>query len=131
MSAITQSIKESIADASRVTLIAKSIGTRVLARLPGNTLPADTTALWLTPIFADPEVAEAASTKPWRSLYAYGTADALCVDSAVDRVAATTGGVVLRIEGGDHSLEIEGDVRASLVALVRLTNAVLDLVDAR
>ena len=128
---IAQSVTASIAGASRVTLLAKSLGTRVLGRLPEDLLPADTDALWLTPIFADPDVAEAASRKPWRSLYVYGTADVACVDSAVNRVSAKTGGEVLSIAQGDHSLETEGDVRANLDALVRLTDAVVDFVAAR
>lgn len=131
MRTITQAVTERIAGASRVTLLAKSLGTRVLGRLPEDLFPADTDALWLTPIFADPEVAEAASRKPWRSLYVYGTADAACVGSAVNRIAAKTGGAVLSIARGDHSLETDDDVRANLDALVRLTDAVVDFVDAR
>jgi hypothetical protein len=131
MRTITQSVTERIAGASQVTLLAKSLGTRVLGRLPEDLLPANTDALWLTPIFADPDVAEAASRKPWRSLYVYGTADAACADNAVNKVAAKTGGAVLSIARGDHSLEVEGDVRANVDALVRLTDAVVKFVDAR
>jgi len=131
MRVITGSVAERIAGASRVTLLAKSLGTRVIGRLSDGLLPEEVDALWLTPLFSDADLAEAAATKRWRSLYVYGTADPACDDATVKKVAAVSGGAVLSIERGDHSLEVEGDVRARLDALVRLTDAVVDFVNAR
>ncbi len=110
--------------ASRVTLLAKSLGTRVLARLAVERLPAAVDAVWLTPLFAEPAVAAGAAAKPWRSLYVWGTADAACDLAALDGVVAATGGTVLTVEGGDHALEVAGDPRASADAVARVTSPV-------
>ena len=63
----------------------------------------------------------------WRSLYVYGGADPSCDEAALRDIVGATNGGVLSINGGDHSLDVDGDVLASLDALVRLTDAVLDL----
>jgi len=60
----------------------------------------------------------------------YGTADPSCDETALRHIAAATEGSVLSISGGDHALDVEGDVRASLQALTRMTDAVLALVSA-
>lgn len=118
-------VAERVAGASRVTLLAKSLGTRVIATLAPERLPPDVDAVWLTPIFVDPATAEAASARSWRSLYVHGSADPACDESVLRDIVATTGGRVVRIEGGDHALEVRGDVEASVAALGRVTSAVL------
>jgi hypothetical protein len=55
----------------------------------------------------------------------HGTADPACDEMVLRDVVAATGSSVLSIDGGDHTLEVEGDVAASVDALVRLTSAVL------
>ena len=126
--AATEFVAQRVAGAARVTLLAKSLGTRIIARLPPDLVRAQVDAVWLTPIFVDAETVRGAMTKTsWRSPYVYGDADPSCNEAALRDIAGATGGGVLSITGGDHSLDVDGDVRASLDALVRLTAAVLDL----
>ncbi len=124
---ISRTVADRIAGATRVTLLAKSLGTRVIARLAPGLLPAEVDPVWLTPIFVDSTTAEAAGSRTWRSLYVYGSADPLCDEAVLRDVVAATGGTVLVIDEGDHALEVGGDVSASVDALVRVTTAVLDL----
>lgn len=123
--AAADSLAHLVAGSSRITLLAKSLGTRVIARLPHDVLPGRVDAIWLTPILVDPATVHAAAVKTWRSLYVCGTADPSCDGNALRRIVAATKGSVLSISGGDHSLEVEGDVAASLEALTRVTAAVL------
>lgn len=116
---------EHIAGATHITLIAKSLGTRVIARLPLELMPKSVDAVWLTPIFVDAATADAAAAKVWRSLYVYGTADPACNEAALLDIAAATAGRVLAVPGGDHGLEVEGDAVASVAALLRLTRETL------
>lgn len=125
MQLLVDAIAEAVRGSTRVTLLAKSLGTRVIARLPESLLPRSTDAVWLTPIFADAAIATSAATKAWRSLYVYGSADPACDDDALRGVVAATGGSVLRIDGADHGLEVAGDAEASAHALVRLTAEML------
>ena len=123
--AIARTVADHVEEATRVTMLAKSLGTRIIARLPSDILPSDADAIWLTPIFVDARTAEAAAKTSWRSLYIYGTADPACVDEAMHDIVSATGSEVLSIDGADHALEIEGDVEASVAALARVTGAVL------
>lgn len=126
---LSAAVLEHAAGASRVTLLAKSLGTRVIARLPHDLLCADVAAVWLTPVFADTATAEAAAAKPWRSLYVYGTADPACDSTTLTQIVARTGGRVLAIDGGDHGLEVDADVEATVEALARVTREVLRFLD--
>ncbi len=128
MEFVDRAVAARIEGAARVTLVAKSLGTRVVARLARGGLPAQTAAAWLTPIFVDPPtVAAAAAATSWRSLYAYGSADPSCDASVLRDIVASTRGTVVRIDGGDHGLEVDGDVEATLRALLQVTSAVLTL----
>ena len=122
---VTRTVRRLVEGAERVTVIAKSLGTRALAGLVPDVLPADTSAIWLTPLFGQPEVEEAATSRPWRSMFVFGTADFAHDPAAQARVTARTGGVEVAIDGGDHALEVPGDAVASAQAIVSLTDAVL------
>jgi hypothetical protein len=124
---IGAAVADRVEGASRVTLLAKSLGTRVIARLSPEGLPGDVAAAWFTPVFVESATAVAAAAKPWRSLYVHGSADPSCDEVVLAEVVVATGGAVLRIDGGDHALEVAGDVEASLDALVRVTRAVVTL----
>lgn len=126
---LSAAVLEHVAGASRVTLLAKSLGTRVIARLPRDLLSTDVAAVWLTPIFADAATAEAAAAKPWRSLYVYGTADPACDSTALTQIVARTGGRVVAIDRGDHGLEVDADVEATVDALAQVTREVLRFLD--
>lgn len=127
-STAVESLTSLLAGATRVTLIGKSLGTTVMAALPDDVPPVPTDAIWLTPIFGDPAVRGGAMAKPWRSLYVYGTADPMHDPNGQSQVSDVTGGAEVAIAGGDHGLEVDGDVVATVEAMVRLTRAVLDFV---
>ena len=123
---ITRAVAEAVAGASQVTLLAKSLGTRAIARLPDGLLPDSVHAAWLTPIFTDAATAKAAAAKTWRSLYVYGTADPSCDEAVLREIVAVTGGTVLSVDRADHGLEVEGDAVASVDALLRVVRAVAE-----
>ena len=111
-----------------MTLLAKSLGTAAIAALPEDLVPDDTVAIWLTPIFRTRFVAEGAKARRWRSLYIYGSADPSHDPAEQAAVVTATRGQSLSIEGGDHALEIPGDVLATARAAETLAAAVLDFV---
>jgi hypothetical protein len=53
-----------------------------------------------------------------------GTADPHYDETHLEEIQRATKGEVLVIEGGDHSLEIDGDVLKSLRAIERVMRAV-------
>jgi hypothetical protein len=108
----------------RVTLVGKSLGTLALGEVVRAGIAPDAAAIWLTPIWAHGPTFDAARTAGWRSLFAVGTADPTYVP---ERQAALEGDVLV-VDGGNHSLEVEGDVLGSVAALQRLATAVLDFV---
>ena len=109
----------------RVTFVAKSLGTVVLAGL-GAISCEDVRALWLTPIFGEDYICEGAITKRWPSLVVAGGADPYHHSAAHARVVAATGGRSLLIEGASHSLEVAGDVMSTVEGMHKLAAAVLE-----
>lgn len=116
-------------DYDRVTVMGKSLGTVAMAALAqSRVLGPGTEAVWLTPLLAHPPVQAAARSSGWRSLAAVGTADPVPeADPAVAvRVMGETGGTVVRVPGGDHALEVAGDVHATVRGLGDLLAALRD-----
>ncbi len=109
---------------ARITLAGKSIGTRAVAHLAANdSRVARAACLWLTPIFGNEDLREQIIQGGQRGLFVAGTADSLYDAAALDELLAAVPGERLIIEGGDHGLEIPGDVRASARVLERLVDA--------
>lgn len=109
---------------SLVTLVGKSIGTRAM----GHVLTADTRfararAVWLTPLLRDVHLRAQMCQQRCPSLFAVGTNDPYYDASLLAGVREATGGNAVVIEGGDHSLEIAGDIHGSLDALVAIIRA--------
>lgn len=108
-----------------VTIVGKSIGTLAMAHLLSTESKLGTArAVWLTPLLRNENLR--AQIKTWRgkSLFMIGTADQDYDEKLLGEVEAATHGKSLVIEGGDHSLEIEGDLFASLQALEKVLRAV-------
>jgi predicted alpha/beta-hydrolase family hydrolase len=112
---------------SRLVLVGKSIGTIALASLVLYEPEAIT--IWLTPLMRNPLVTAAAEQTRGAALFIAGTADDLYEATALERIRAATQAEALLIEGGDHSLEIEGDFFASLRALEQTMRAVAEFLD--
>jgi dienelactone hydrolase len=112
---------------TRLVLIGKSIGTIALASLVPHEPEAIT--IWLTPLLRNPKVVAAAERNPGAALFVAGTADDLYNAATLDRIRAATQAEALLVEGGDHSLEIEGDFFASLRALEQVMQAITKFLD--
>ena len=113
--------------AASVVVIAKSLGTRALAAI-APTLPTDRriSAVWLTPLFGVDEVRTAAMRAGLRSLIVAGTADPYHDQVGFDAVSTALVADTLLIPDADHSLEVPGNVFATLEAMRSLSSAVLD-----
>ena len=114
-------------DYSRVTLVAKSIGTLALGHLISSSPElAQAECVWLTPLLHDARLrAQIVAARP-RSLFATGTADKHYDAGHLAALEAATGGMSIVISGADHSLEVEGDIQGSLAALAQVMAGVQD-----
>ena len=114
----------------RVTFIAKSLGTIALANIEVDLSPSvdRVEAIWVTPLFGRDDVCSGAIAKGWRSLLVAGEADPYHDRdghaAVVDAIAARS----LVLPGADHSLEVDGDVHATLQAHRLLVDHVIDFV---
>jgi len=114
---------------SRVTFIAKSLGTVLLASLPSEVpLPPSVNAIWLTPILGQESVRQGAIAKNWPSLLMAGGADELHEPEHHNAVAAALGAASLVLSRANHLLEVPGDVLSTLDGFRALTDKVLDFV---
>ena len=105
----------------RVTLVGKSLGTHALAHLLSEESELhDASAVWLTPLLNDADFRKRLARCPQRSLFVIGTADLTYNMEQLEALKRTSNYEVEEIENADHSLEIPGDVNASLKALQRV-----------
>jgi pimeloyl-ACP methyl ester carboxylesterase len=114
----------------QVTLVGKSLGTLAMGHLiTSEAALAQAQAVWLTPLLGNDILrAQIQQARP-RSLFVSGTADAHYNAARLAEVQAATGAETVVIEGANHSLELEGDVIASLRALERVVRAVQAFLD--
>jgi hypothetical protein len=99
-------------------LLAKSVGSHAIPWAAERGVR----GIWLTPMLQVPAIRDALPLLPQGSLLAGGTADSTWDGD----VAAASGLPVLQIEGGDHTLEIPGDVHRSIAALGRVVTAITE-----
>jgi hypothetical protein len=109
---------------TRLVLVGKSLGTPAMARLMLERDVQPAACVWLTPILSNRQVVEAAARPVPKSLYIIGTADSLYDESVLQAVIDASKGHALVVENANHSLEIEGDVRATLAVASRLLGAI-------
>jgi len=115
----------------RVTFVAKSLGTGLLAEIAHDVgRPSDAAAIWLTPLFGEAAVREGAAGAGLPSLIVAGRADPWHDEAGVDHVSAALGAQTLLIDGADHSLE-HTTVRATISTLRSLALATAMFLDAR
>ncbi len=107
-----------------VTLIGKSIGTRALGHLLSTDARLNhARAVWLTPLLRNAQLRTQMQGGKWSSLFVIGTADPHYDATLLAEVQEATGGDAVVIEGADHSLEIAGNLLASLDALMQVVRA--------
>jgi len=103
---------------SRYVLVGKSLGTLALADLIESPLGGGRPAcVWLTPLLGNAVLREAVRRRRPSSLFVIGTADPLYDAATLQELVNATGGRAVVVDHADHSLEVAGDLRASLEAL--------------
>ncbi|WP_432492816.1 alpha/beta fold hydrolase [Kineococcus gypseus] len=102
-------------------VVAKSLSTRLLPLAVQRDLP----GIWLTPLLREPAVRDAAERASAPTLLIGGTADPYWDPDTARR----SGQQVVEVTGADHSMEIAGDLDASLRVLQTVLTAVGDLLD--
>lgn len=109
----------------RVTVIAKSLGTRVVLQIADLFDGVDDlSVVWLTPLFGDAQVRDGAIASGWRSLIVAGDQDPFHDEAGVATVAAAMDATVVMVPGADHALEVPGDVDATIDRLKRVVSVV-------
>lgn len=104
-----------------VCLTGKSLGTLALGYLlETHENLRDAKTIWLTPHIKNPELMEQMLTYMKDAVMVVGTKDPNYDRDIVDRLNATTQLSGIIIDGGNHSLEIEGDVTQSLQVLMQI-----------
>ena len=104
-----------------VCLTGKSLGTLALGYLlETHENLRDAKTIWLTPHIKNPELMEQMLTHMKDAVMVVGTKDSHYDRDIVDRLNATTQLSGIIIDGGNHSLEREGDVPQSLQVLMQI-----------
>ncbi len=116
---------------SRVTFIAKSLGTLFLAAMGDMPLPADVGAIWVTPLLGLDYAREGVMDKRWPSLLVAGSVDKYHDPAAHAEVCRTIGAESLVIDDADHGLVVAGNVLATVEGFRALAQASLDFVGRR
>ena len=104
-----------------VCLTGMSLGTQALGYLlETHENLRDAKTIWFTPLIRNPELMEQMLTHMKDAVMVVGTKDPHYDRDIVDRLNATTQLSGIIIDGGNHSLEIEGDVTQSLQVLMQI-----------
>jgi len=109
-----------------LTLIGKSIGTLAIGEVLASSLawPDHLNCVWLTPLIKNVGLRANMATRPHHAFFVIGDCDMQYDPDLLSTVEAVTGGRSLVIPKADHSLEIPGDVFASLDALEKTMQAI-------
>lgn len=98
----------------RITLVGKSLGTIGMAHLLTDERAAHVNDwIWMTPMLGNERFCTALAGRPHRGLVIAGSGDRHYDPEGLARIAESTGGASIIIEGADHSMEIE-DVAGSI-----------------
>jgi hypothetical protein len=110
---------------SEVILVGKSLGSLALSHLILNE-PAlrDAAVVWLTPLLRNTFVQKSIAQAKPRSLFILGSADPLYDAQGLDEARRATNGAVLLVPQANHSLEIPGDLPATLQAMGQALDAI-------
>ncbi len=108
-----------------ITLIGKSLGTLAMGHLLSNhPQPAPVRAVWLTPMLREDVLRDQMCRCARPSLVAIGTADPHFDPMYLQEIRSRTQCQAVVIDDADHSLDIPGDVIASVRAVERVTREV-------
>lgn len=113
---------------NKFILVGKSIGTLIMAFLLSQEYPCEIGAgIWLTPLLQIPFVTAAVQNNHVPAIVVGGTNDNTFDPASVAVLKGLPNLSLLCIEGANHSLEIPGDPRRSLIALSNLVECIFDL----
>lgn len=108
----------------RVTIIGKSLGTLAMGHLlTTEAALATAEAVWLTPLLTHPVLRQQLLTIRQPSLLVVGDADPNHDPALLTRLLASRATRAVVVVGGEHSLEIIGDVIRSIQALEHVARA--------
>lgn len=107
----------------RLVLVGKSLGTIAMAQLLPALDVADAWSVWLTPLFKRPGVLQCVATCSDRCLVVVGSEDSHFDPDVVGRLASDAQCVTLVIDGGEHSLDLQGDAAGSAMSVVTTIHA--------
>jgi hypothetical protein len=112
-----------------ITLIGKSIGTLSMGELvESHPRLAEARCIWLTPLLTNERLYAQIRRGGQCGLFVTGTADAYYRPERLNHLVQITCSSSLVIAGADHSLEIPGNIWATLTALNELLRAVDEFV---
>ena len=116
---------------SRIALVGKSLGAALSVTLAA-TMPELETAdlVYLTPPLDIPLFAPAFQETRQRSLVVIGTADRFYDQQVLEAMGKGRAFELLEVERGDHSLNIAGDLEATLAALEQVVRRVIKFLRA-
>jgi hypothetical protein len=116
---------------AQVALLGKSLGTMIIAQIC-STYPGLNSALvvFLTPPIGMPFFDQPVSQSTQATYLAMGTADRFFSEEALENLSSRQGVKATLIEGADHSLNVEGDLEATMQGLKRVVGEVVDFVQS-
>lgn len=108
-----------------VTLLGKSIGTLAVSHLI-NTLPRlpNLQCIWLTPLLRLEALCQRITKVKHRALFIIGSADPQYDPVRLEELRLSTGGETIVAQDGEHSLEVRGDLPASLRLLAQVMEGI-------
>jgi predicted alpha/beta-hydrolase family hydrolase len=111
----------------RLALLGKSLGAGLVAYLCGaEAALAGARAVYLTPALGTPLFDPLLARTSQPALLAMGTADRFYDPQALERLKAGRPFELVLVEGADHSMDVPGDLAASLQAVRQVVTAVLE-----
>lgn len=128
--ALAPQLPRDVATADDVLVIAKSMGTSVVGGLAAL-LPGNPRAIWITPLFHDPDVRSVVIALGWRCLSVFGTADPAHDPVGQREVTAASDGSELSIERASHRMIVEGDEAATQAGYDALERSVTAFLASR
>jgi hypothetical protein len=107
---------------AKVLVIGKSLASLLAGEIAERDLP----AVWLTPLLDQPSVIDGLAQTRHLTLLAGGDADPTWLSARVPDNPAIE---VLELPGVDHTVQVPGDLRASLEALARLVEGITRFIE--
>lgn len=106
----------------KVFLLSKSIGTIPMAmEWKNKNFSNNTVGVWLTPLFKDDNVFQAILNTELPSLVVIGDNDPHYVEDRIVSICENPHVKILVIPNADHSLEVKGDISATLDVIKKVT----------